>query len=81
MSKRAVLYARVSTDEQAERGYSIPTQLEACNDYATEHGYTVEAEITDDYTGTVLDRPGFTKVMEFIESRSVDALIVYSADR
>jgi hypothetical protein len=25
--KRAVLYARVSTDEQAKKGYSIPDQL------------------------------------------------------
>ena len=26
----AAIYARVSTTEQADKGYSLPTQLEAC---------------------------------------------------
>ena len=32
--KRAVLYARVSTDEQARSGYSLAQQLEDLRDYA-----------------------------------------------
>ena len=39
MTKRAVLYARGSTDEQA-KGYSLPTQLDACQQYAAEHDYS-----------------------------------------
>ncbi len=37
--KRAVLYARVSTDEQARRGYSLAQQLEALREYANREGY------------------------------------------
>ena len=37
--KSAAIYARVSTDEQG-KGYSLPTQLEACRRYAQEQGYT-----------------------------------------
>lgn len=38
--KRAVLYARVSTDEQADN-YSLPTQLEACRKYAEDNGFVI----------------------------------------
>jgi predicted site-specific integrase-resolvase len=36
MTKRAVLYARVSTDDQSDKGYSLPSQLEAMRKYATQ---------------------------------------------
>jgi DNA invertase Pin-like site-specific DNA recombinase len=32
--KRAILYARVTTDEQARTGYSFAQQLEALRDYS-----------------------------------------------
>jgi DNA invertase Pin-like site-specific DNA recombinase len=35
----AVLYARVSTDEQARSGYSLAQQLEALRGYAAREGY------------------------------------------
>jgi hypothetical protein len=40
-SKRAILYARVSTDEQARSGYSLAQQLEALREYAPREGYEV----------------------------------------
>jgi DNA invertase Pin-like site-specific DNA recombinase len=36
--KRAILYARVSTDEQARSGYSLAQQMEALRAYATARG-------------------------------------------
>jgi DNA invertase Pin-like site-specific DNA recombinase len=39
--KRAILYARVSTHEQARSGYSLAQQLEALREYATREGYEV----------------------------------------
>ena len=42
-NKRAVLYARVSTDDQADKGYSLPSQLDACRKYAERLGYLVVA--------------------------------------
>ena len=42
--KRAVLYARVSTDEQGKSGYSIPDQLRENRSYAAREG----SEIVDD---------------------------------
>jgi DNA invertase Pin-like site-specific DNA recombinase len=43
-SKRAVLYARVSTDEQADRGYSLQSQIDACGKYAHDSGFELVLE-------------------------------------
>jgi len=37
----AAIYAWVSTTDQADKGYSLPTQLEACQTRAQQEGYTV----------------------------------------
>jgi site-specific DNA recombinase len=45
--KRVILYARVSTDEQARSGYSLAQQLEALREYAAREGYEVLEEVED----------------------------------
>jgi hypothetical protein len=42
--KRAILYARVSTDEQTRSGYSPTQQIEALRDYAARGGTRPRAE-------------------------------------
>jgi site-specific DNA recombinase len=79
--KRAALYGRVSTDEQAEHGYSLQTQLEQCRQYATERGFSVDAEITDDCSGATLERPGLDRLRVMVERREIDAVTVYDPDR
>jgi hypothetical protein len=57
--KRAILYARVSTDEQARSGYSLAQQLEALREYASREGYEVLEEVSDPgQSGASLERPG-----------------------
>jgi DNA invertase Pin-like site-specific DNA recombinase len=46
-SKRAVIYARVSSKEQEKEGYSIPAQLKLLKDYAVAEGFTVAQEYVD----------------------------------
>jgi DNA invertase Pin-like site-specific DNA recombinase len=46
--KRAVLYARVSTDEQARSGYSLAQQVEALRVYAASKGYEALNDRGDD---------------------------------
>ena len=59
--RRAVLYARVSTDEQARHGYSLAQQLEALREYAGREGYEVLDEVADaGERGAYLERPGRT---------------------
>lgn len=80
MNNRAVLYARVSTEEQA-KGYSLPTQLEACRKHAENKGYSVVCEFTDAHTGTELDRPGLNELYQFLETSKIHFMIVYDMDR
>ena len=39
--RRAALYIRVSTDEQARHGYSLGAQKEDLEEYAKRHGYAI----------------------------------------
>lgn len=74
----AIIYARVSTDEQQDN-YSLPSQLQACRDYADQHGYTVVGEYSDAFTGTTLNRPQLNSVT--FQAGTFDALIVHSVSR
>ena len=80
MSKRAIIYARVSTDEQADN-FSIPTQLEAARRYAETHGFTIAHEFREDYSGLKLDRPELNKVRRLMAQGEIDAVIVYESSR
>ena len=63
--QRAILYARVSTDEQARSGYSRAQQLEALREYADREGYEVLEEVTDEgQSGASLARPGLDHVRD-----------------
>lgn len=80
MSKTAAIYVRVSTDEQT-KGYSLTTQIDACNRYAEERGYTVLNTFSDDYTGASLDRPALDNLREFLSKEKISVVIVYDIDR
>ena len=81
--KRAILYCRVSTENQADKGYSLPTQLEACRNYAERLGFEVVAEFAEDYSGaTPLEqRPEGKKAHRMLTQDQADVLIGYTIDR
>ncbi len=79
--KSAILYARVSTDEQAEKGTSLNSQLDACRNYASIHGMEIIAEFKDEFSGSRIDRPDLQKLIDLVRRRATDAVITYSSDR
>src|ERR1700687_647502 len=83
MGKKAILYARVSSDEQAEHGYSLPTQLDAMRKYATDNSLVVVAEFVDDCSGTIrlYDRPQGKNLLGVLERKEADALVFHTFDR
>jgi site-specific DNA recombinase len=80
--KRAVLYARVSTDEQARSGYSPAQQLEALRAYAAREGYEVLEEVSDPgQSGASLERPGMDHVRDLVAAGGVSVVLAQDRDR
>src|SRR5262245_24750243 len=81
--KCAAIYARVSTEDQG-KGFSIPTQIEACQELAAREGYTVPEShvlIDEGISSTTLDRPGLHRVRELVQMQAIAAVIVIDPNR
>jgi site-specific DNA recombinase len=78
----AILYARVSTDEQARSGYSLAQQLEALREYAAREGYEVLEEVVDPgQSGASLERPGMDRVRYLVAAGGVSVVLAQDRDR
>src|SRR5215208_5751253 len=74
--KRAILYARVSTDEQARSGYSLAQQIEALREYAIREGYEILEEVADPgQSGASLERPGMDQVRDLVARGGVSVVV------
>ena len=81
-SRRAVLYARVSTDEQARSGYSLAQQIEALREYSSREGYKVLEEVVDaGQSGASLERPGMDRVRDLVAAGDVWVVLAQDRDR
>lgn len=79
--ERAIIYARVSTDEQAKTGTSLDNQVEQSLAYAEANNMQIVAVFREDYTGKFLDRPELNKARDMLRSGQADNLIVYKPNR
>lgn len=80
--KRAILYARVSTDEQARSGYSLAQQMEALREHAAREGYEVLEEVSDPgQSGASLDRPGLDRVRDLVATGGISLVLAQDRDR
>src|SRR5215207_5642228 len=78
----AILYARVSTDEQARSGYSLAQQLEALREYAAREGYEIVEEVVDPgQSGASLARPGLDRVRDLVREGGVGMVLAQDRDR
>ena len=80
--KRAILYARVSTDEQARTGYSLAQQLESLRSYCEREGHEVLEEVQDPgQSGASLERPGMDHIRDLVAASSVSVVLAQDRDR
>src|SRR5215210_37607 len=80
--KQAILYTRVSTDEQARSGYSLAQQMEALREYAAREEYEVLAEVTDPgQSGASLERLGMDRVRDLVAAGGVSVVLAQDRDR
>lgn len=80
---KAVIYLRVSTKEQAEEGYSISAQAEACRRFIAERGWELADEYVDrGESARTADRPQLQAMLgRLSEDPSIDCLVVHKLDR
>jgi site-specific DNA recombinase len=78
----AIIYARVSTDEQAQNGVSLDAQLAACTQYAQAHGLGIADVIVDaGLSGKSSDRPGYQKLVKLVTGKKIQHVICMKLDR
>lgn len=83
-NKRAVLYARVSSDDRAQEGRNLDGQLEMCRQYALDREWRIIAELAEDdrgASGAQFDLPQLNEVLELARRREFDVLVVRELDR
>lgn len=78
--RRAALYIRVSTQEQAQEGYSVGEQKERLIAYCKAQDWVIaDIYVDGGYTGSNLKRPGIQKLIT--ETDKFDLVLVYKLDR
>lgn len=79
---RVICYVRVSTREQAEKGYSVGEQQERLRAYCIAKDWIVEDVITDPgFSGAKLERPGIQRVIRLVQEKKCEAVLVWKLDR
>lgn len=81
-----LIYLRVSTEEQARKGFSLPSQREACltraRAIAAEAGAACEVkEFVDTFGGDVLERPVLEELRAYVRTCQPDWFICMDPDR
>ena len=80
---RAALYARVSSDQQAEAG-TIASQVAALEDRIRQDGFLLEPDLRfldEGYSGSTLVRPALERLRDLAAGGALDRLYVHSPDR
>ena len=81
-TRRAVLYCRVSTDEQAEHGTSLADQARRCERYALDRGWQVVDRFVDEgVSGATPDRPALNRLVSAAGENAFDVVVVTDPDR
>ncbi len=79
MAQKAILYIRVSTDEQADKGYSLQHQEERLRKYCELQNIQVLELFKEDYSAKTFHRPEFTKLLAFLKkNRHVADLLLFT---
>jgi site-specific DNA recombinase len=78
-----ITYARVSTDEQANHGFSLNHQEEMLKKYCDIKQYNIIKHYTEDYSAKNFDRPEWKNLMDYVKKNknSIDVILFTKWDR
>lgn len=76
-------YARVSSDEQADKDLSIPAQFKLIRKWAEQRNYEVVKEYSDEESAhkAATKRPGFMEMISYCRKNKINLIIVHKLDR
>jgi len=79
---KAVLYARVSSKEQAETGYSLPAQEKLLKEYALKRGFKIAKifSVSESASGKS-QRAVFNEMLNFVRKNNIKVIICEKVDR
>jgi site-specific DNA recombinase len=81
MMAKALAYIRVSTQEQADKGFSVDGQKKELIPAIESQGYEIAAVITDaGYSRDTLDRPGIDEILDYVVTGEIDAIWAWKRD-
>lgn len=79
---KAALYIRVSTEDQAIYGFSLPAQLSLLTEYCNRNNIDVyDTYIDEGISGQKENRPQFQRVIKDAEKRLFNIILVHKFDR
>lgn len=81
--KNVILYFRVSTDEQADKGFSLRDQEQKLLNYCNSNNLNVLAVFKEDHSAKTFNRPEFKKLLLFVKNNKskVQQLLFTKWDR
>ena len=82
--KRAVIYARVSSDDRGKDGRNLQSQIEMGRKYALEREYRIVAELPEDdrgASGASFELPQLSNILSMADYGTFDVLVIREIDR
>jgi len=84
MDKKAVLYARVSSDDTGKNDRNLDGQSAMCREYALSCGYEIVVELREDdrgASGASFELAQLSKIIDMAHNHEFDVLVVREIDR
>lgn len=79
---RVLLWARVSSREQREQGWSLPEQVREVQEHTRTHGWVIAQEFAVDESATRAGRDRFNELLELVErDLTIAAVVCVRLDR
>ncbi len=84
--KNVITYSRVSTDEQAQQGYSLDYQQQTIQRYCELKDYKIIQSFREDHSAKDFERPEWKKIIKLVKSKEkqkdkISSVVILRADR
>src|SRR5680860_900763 len=83
-NKKAIIYYRVSTEDQAQFGVSLEQQKNNCLSFAEREGWEVVKSFHDDgVSAKTVERPSLQAMLQYCSKnyKQIDYVVIYKVDR